>query len=150
MYQYLKLQKKIAAGANYAITQLGYDAGKFRELKLYLDDNIGTFPVLGNVYVLNSRVAQKMAKGDLAGCWVSPKLQNILKTESQEADKGLMARLERDGLVDGWYKQIRVGDQSVRERHYRITANGTNAWNRTRAFYETAATAAIRRGSSNV
>jgi methylenetetrahydrofolate reductase (NADPH) len=95
MYQYLKLQKKIAAGANYAITQLGYDAGKFRELKLYLDDNIGTFPVLGNVYVLNSRVAQKMAKGDLAGCWVSPKLQNILKTESQEADKGLMARLER-------------------------------------------------------
>ncbi len=94
-YQYLKLKKKIAAGANYAITQLGYDAGKFRELKRYLDDNVGPFPVLGNVYVLNSRVAGKMANGDIPGCWVSPKLQTIVKTESQDADKGLMARLER-------------------------------------------------------
>jgi methylenetetrahydrofolate reductase (NADPH) len=94
-YQYLKLKKKIAAGANYAITQLGYDAGKFRELKRYLDDNIGPFPVLGNVYVLNSRAAEKMAKGDIPGCWVSPKLQAIVKTESQDTDKGRMARLER-------------------------------------------------------
>ena len=95
VYQYLKLKKKIAAGANYAITQLGYDAGKFRELKRYLDDNIGPFPVLGNVYVLNRRVAEKMANGDIPGCWVSPKLQTIVKTESQDADKGRAARLER-------------------------------------------------------
>jgi methylenetetrahydrofolate reductase (NADPH) len=94
-YQYLKLKKKIAAGANYAITQLGYDAGKFRELKRYLDENIGPFPVLGNVYVLNSRAAEKMAKGDVPGCWVPPRLKTIVKTESQDADKGLMARLER-------------------------------------------------------
>ena len=32
-YQYLKLEKKIAAGADYAVTQLGFDARKFRELK---------------------------------------------------------------------------------------------------------------------
>ena len=95
VFQYLKLKKKIAAGANYAITQLGYDAQKFRELKHYLDDNIGPFPVLGNVYVLSGRVAEKMGNGDLPGCWVSPKLQTILKTESKDADKGLMARLER-------------------------------------------------------
>jgi len=95
VYQYLKLKKKIAEGANYAITQLGYDAKKFRELKRYLDDNIGPFPLLGNVYVLNGRAAERMANGDLPGCWVSPKLQTFLKTESQDADKGLMARLER-------------------------------------------------------
>jgi methylenetetrahydrofolate reductase (NADPH) len=95
VYQYLKLKKKIAAGANYAITQIGYDAEKFRELKRYLDDNIGPFPVLGNVYVLNSRAAEKMASGDIPGCWVSPQLQAIVKAESQDADKGLRARLER-------------------------------------------------------
>jgi methylenetetrahydrofolate reductase (NADPH) len=95
VYQYLKLKKKIAAGANYAITQLGYDAKKFRELKRYLDDNIGPFPVLGNVYVVNGRVAEKMAHGNLPGCWISPELQTIVKRESQEADKGRMARLER-------------------------------------------------------
>ena len=36
-YQYLKLEKKIAAGADFAITQLGFDSRKFRELKRYLD-----------------------------------------------------------------------------------------------------------------
>ena len=95
LYQYLKLRKKIAAGADYAITQLGYDAGKFRELKRYLDDNVGPFPVLGNVFVLNSRAAEKMGNGEIPGCWVSPELQTILKKESQSADKGVMARLER-------------------------------------------------------
>jgi methylenetetrahydrofolate reductase (NADPH) len=94
-YQYIKLEKKIAAGANYAITQLGYDARKFRELKRYLDERVGPFPVLGNVYVLGSRASEKMASGDLPGCWVSPELQEIVKKESQTPDKGLAARLER-------------------------------------------------------
>ena len=51
-YQYLKLEKKIAAGADYAITQLGYDSRKFRELKRYLDERGLKTPVFGNVYVL--------------------------------------------------------------------------------------------------
>ena len=29
----------------------------------------------------------------------------------------LMARLEKDRLIDGWYEQITVGDQAVTERH---------------------------------
>lgn len=95
VYQYLKLEKKIAAGANYAITQLGYDVLKFRELKRYLGDHVGSFPVLGNVYVLNARSAQKMGTGAIPGCWVSPKLHRIVKAESEEQDKGLLARLER-------------------------------------------------------
>jgi DNA-binding PadR family transcriptional regulator len=56
----------------------------------------------------------------------------------------LMARLERDGLIDGWYEAIVVGDQAVRERRYRITAAGTRAWRQTRAFYETVAAAAAQ------
>ena len=56
----------------------------------------------------------------------------------------LMARLERDGLIDGWYEAIFVGDQTVRERRYRITAAGGRAWRQTRAFYETVAAAAAQ------
>jgi hypothetical protein len=48
----------------------------------------------------------------------------------------MMARLERDGMVDGWYDQITVGDQVVTERRYQITAAGVRAWTATRAFYE--------------
>ena len=52
LYQYLKLEKKIAAGANMAITQVGWDAKKFIELKRYLDERGLTTPIIGNVYVL--------------------------------------------------------------------------------------------------
>lgn len=54
----------------------------------------------------------------------------------------LMSRLERDGLVDGWYEPIVVGDQTVRERRYRITRAGSAAWRQTRSFYESVAAAA--------
>jgi hypothetical protein len=50
----------------------------------------------------------------------------------------MMSRLERDRLVEGWYESIVAGDQSVKERRYRITAPGAKAWARTREFYEAA------------
>ena len=57
----------------------------------------------------------------------------------------LMARLERDGLVEGWYEAITVGGQPAKERRYRITRAGAAAWRQTRAFYEAVAAAADRR-----
>jgi hypothetical protein len=38
-------------------------------------------------------------------------------------------------LVEGWYEQIVTGDQTVTERRYRITPQGSRAWSRARAFY---------------
>lgn len=61
----------------------------------------------------------------------------------------LMARLERDGLIEGWYEPVIVGDQAVRERRYRITPAGSRAWKQTRSFYETVAAAAARGRLSN-
>jgi DNA-binding PadR family transcriptional regulator len=48
----------------------------------------------------------------------------------------MMARLERDGVVEGWYEQVKVGDQSVTERRYRTTATGSRMWDGAYAFYE--------------
>jgi methylenetetrahydrofolate reductase (NADH) len=94
-YQYLKLEKKFAAGANYAVTQLGYDVKKFRELKRYLDDRGLRIPVLGNVYVLSAKAAEKMSKGEPPGCWVAPELLQKIQSECAAADKGQALRLER-------------------------------------------------------
>ena len=47
----------------------------------------------------------------------------------------LMARLERDGLVDGWYEQVTVGDQAVTERRYRLRPAGGRLWTEARDFY---------------
>lgn len=94
-YQYLKLEKKIAAGADYVITQLGYDAQKFHELKRYLDERSLRTPILGNVYVLSGKAAEKMSKGEPPGCWVSPELLEKIRAEMQLSDAGRAARLER-------------------------------------------------------
>jgi methylenetetrahydrofolate reductase (NADPH) len=94
-YQYLKLEKKIAAGADYAITQLGFDSRKFRELKRYLDERGLKTPVLGNVYVLPPKAAERMSKGEPPGCWVSPELLSKIQEEAKAPDKGMAARLER-------------------------------------------------------
>jgi methylenetetrahydrofolate reductase (NADPH) len=95
LYQYLKLEKKIAAGADMAITQVGWDATKFVELKKYLDDRGIKTPVLGNVYVLSRRAAERMNTGNPPGCWASDELVAVLKKESEAPDGGLSGRLER-------------------------------------------------------
>lgn len=55
----------------------------------------------------------------------------------------LMARLERDRLVDGYYDSVVIGDQSVTERRYRITPEGAKLWAETRTFYESVGAAAL-------
>jgi len=95
VYQYVKLEKKIAAGADLAITQVGWDAEKFRELKRYLDERGLRLPLLGNVYVLGKAAAERMATGRPPGCWVSPALLDVVRAEQASPDRGRRARLER-------------------------------------------------------
>ena len=46
----------------------------------------------------------------------------------------LMSRLEDAGLVQGSYHQEIIDGQIIRERHYRITADGTRDWEGSRDF----------------
>jgi methylenetetrahydrofolate reductase (NADPH) len=93
-YQYLKLEKKVAAGADFAISQLGYDSKKCRELKRYVDERGLKIPLMGNVYVLSGGAAKKFAKAEPPGCWVSPELLARVTEEAKAEDKGVAARLE--------------------------------------------------------
>jgi methylenetetrahydrofolate reductase (NADPH) len=95
LYQYLKVEKKVQAGANLVITQVGWDSRKFAELKRNLDERGVKVPVLGNVYVLSRRAAEKMATGSPPGCWAPPALVEAVQKESEAPDGGLAARLER-------------------------------------------------------
>jgi methylenetetrahydrofolate reductase (NADPH) len=52
-------------------------------------------PVLGNVYVLGPKAAERMSMGQPPGCWVSPALLEAVRGESAGKDGGLRARLER-------------------------------------------------------
>jgi len=95
MMQYAKLHRKAANGADYIITQIGYDARKFHEVILYQQQNGLNLPVLGNVFVPNLAVAGLMHQGRIPGCVVTDELYAEIIRESAAPDKGKRARLMR-------------------------------------------------------
>ncbi|MTI57030.1 methylenetetrahydrofolate reductase C-terminal domain-containing protein [Geosporobacter ferrireducens] len=84
MAQYYKLHKKIANGAKFIITQLGYDARKFDELRKYMDLNNFNIPLLGNIFVLSLPVAKLMNKNKIPGCVVTDEMMFPLHNEKQK------------------------------------------------------------------
>ncbi len=93
--QYYKLHRKVAAGADFVITQLGYDARKFHELLQYMKQNQLTIPVLGNVFIPSLKVVELMHEGKLPGCLIPDSLYEQVQWEARTADKGKKARLLR-------------------------------------------------------
>jgi methylenetetrahydrofolate reductase (NADPH) len=81
MSQYYKLHKKVNAGAKFIITQLGYDARKFDEIKKYIDACCIDVPLIGNIFVLTSITAKLMNKNAIPGCVVSDELLKVIESE---------------------------------------------------------------------
>jgi len=63
-------------------------------------------------------------------------LARLGERRSAPAFYQMMARLEEAELVVGRYDQRLLDGQLIKERHYRITSAGREAWERTRVFYE--------------
>lgn len=95
MSQYFKLQKKIDAGAQFVVTQLGYDARKFHEVLLFMKQNNFNIPLIGSIYILPFGAAKMMNRNDLPGSVVTDKLLAQLEQERNDPDKGEGARILR-------------------------------------------------------
>ncbi|MBU0680597.1 MAG: methylenetetrahydrofolate reductase C-terminal domain-containing protein [Proteobacteria bacterium] len=95
MMQYYKLQRKVAAGAHYGITQLGFDARKYQEALLYVSEHNLGIPLLGNLFIPNIHVARLMHKRAIPGCLIPDHIFAEMEKESRSADRGKKARLER-------------------------------------------------------
>jgi methylenetetrahydrofolate reductase (NADPH) len=94
MMQFYKLQLKIAAGAQFVITQVGFNLRKLFELKQFMEcEGLAHIPILANVYVPTAKVAQMMQSGEIAGCVVSDELIRRLEGEKKPQ------RLERAALM---------------------------------------------------
>jgi methylenetetrahydrofolate reductase (NADPH) len=96
MGQYYKLKKKLDAGAQFIVTQLGYDARKFHEVLLMMK-RLGYehVPLVGNVYVLGLGAARLMNRNGLPGCVVNDELLAQIEKESQDKTDARRKRIER-------------------------------------------------------
>ena len=93
--QYAKMSRKVAAGAQFIITQLGYDARKFQELmgiQKHMDLNV---PTLGSVYVLSPTAAELMNQGRIPGAVVTDLLLEVVRREWRDKAQGRAAAIER-------------------------------------------------------
>jgi len=100
MQQYYKMEKKIACGAEFLITQVGWDWKKSLELFRYLRENDLDVPVIGNVYLLSTMTPAPRLMHDikLPGCFVSHDF--LKKIYSEKID----AHLERAAQQVAMYK----------------------------------------------
>ena len=93
--QYLKLEKKVASGAQFIINQIGFDSRKISELRCYMDRHeMKETPLIGNVYLLSKRVAQLFHEGKIPGVVVSEALWNLCSERSASPDRGRAFFLE--------------------------------------------------------
>jgi len=93
--QYAKFCRKTAAGAKFAITQLGYDARKFAELPNILRQMKMDLPVLGSAYVLTPRAARIMNRGGVPGAVVTDSLLKQVEAEWKDHKQGRKMSIER-------------------------------------------------------
>jgi len=88
MLQYLKLELKARAGADFVMTQLGYDARKWDELLRWMRLHELRLPVLATVYVLSRTVARIFNAKKVPGCVVTDELLAIVEKAAVGPDKG--------------------------------------------------------------
>ncbi len=107
MTQFFKLEKKVQAGADFIITQLGYDIRKFAEVLKYMKYRNINLPILGNVYVTNKTMAKFLNRGQIPGCIVIDELLKKIEEEAKASDKGKKARLERASQLMALFRGLK-------------------------------------------
>ncbi len=98
MNQLFKMEKKYRAGAQFFITQFGYDVPKLREFLDYVRERGIDVPIIGSVFILRKGAAGVMHRGEIPGALVTDDLLNTIVEESKAPDKGRAASLERAAM----------------------------------------------------
>lgn len=95
MAQYLKLGKKVGAGIDFAITQVGFDFDKYREALEWVRVRKYGVQLVANVMPLSARTARFVRKRVIPGITITDSLMELLEADEQHcADQG-QARVRR-------------------------------------------------------
>ncbi len=118
VWQYVKLLTKIANGAEFVISQLGFDMKKYQELIQFMLSKQLDTPVIANVFVPNLTVARIMNKGLVPGVILPDALLQKIQKENESSDKGEKSRLLRAAkmiaiLRDSGYAGVHIGGNNL-------------------------------------
>jgi len=94
---------------------------------------------------LQFAVLGQLLASEQSGRAIRRQLAQLRVRQTGPAFYQMMARLEDEGLVEGWYVQKVVAGQILRERRYSITEAGRKAWSESRRFYTETIRAAEKR-----
>ncbi|MBM3471636.1 MAG: hypothetical protein FJX75_00005 [Armatimonadetes bacterium] len=94
---------------------------------------------LPDITHLQFAVLSALGASEMSGRALRAELAKHGVKKSAPAFYQLMARLEEQKLVKGWYVPIEVDGHRIRERRYKLLAAGARAVAEARAFYESQA-----------
>ncbi len=97
VWQYVKLLHKIRAGADFVVTQVGFDIRKFEELTAFLDEQGIKIPLLANVFIPTLPLARALSASKIPGILLSEKL--VERMEAEAAAGADQARLDRAAFM---------------------------------------------------
>ncbi len=86
--QYLKLVRKVRAGADYIIANSGWDMAKYQELVWYRDARDLSAPLVANLFLLTRGLARKLNRKLLPGIRVTDDLVQKVEEEYAEPESG--------------------------------------------------------------
>ncbi|NQW17857.1 MAG: methylenetetrahydrofolate reductase C-terminal domain-containing protein [Chloroflexi bacterium] len=86
--QLFKLAYKIRSGAQWAITQIGYDSRKMDELQRYMALKQLNIPVMGSVFILSAPAARFFHRWGVPGINASSELVELANKQAKSEDKG--------------------------------------------------------------
>jgi methylenetetrahydrofolate reductase (NADH) len=95
MAQYLKLGKKIYAGTDFCITQIGFDIKKFEEALFWMDTRDYRVPMVANVMALTAARSRYIRKHQLAGVTITDSYHKFLQQEAELFPEQAPARVLR-------------------------------------------------------
>ena len=99
MAQYLKLGKKVDAGANLVITQIGFDPVKYDEAMGWVSERGYGVPLVANVLLLPAVRARHIRAHALPGITITDSFMALLESEARTLpDKGAARVLRRLAL----------------------------------------------------
>lgn len=97
--QYYKMMRKTATGADFLITNAGWDMKKLQDLQWYLQMREAAVPVLARLPLLTTEQIRSMYTRFVPGVHISRSLVAMMQRESEVSDaQSLSAQLHRLGL----------------------------------------------------